>query len=194
MCKQPCLAFKRLTAVVVVPAVRECQLFGRGINARNYSFSIHHRFNILELPMGFDFWNEGIWLPENIEWSDLESRIVNGTYVYFPRFRDLGYSLLAGVILLCIRVFVECFVLLPVGVLGGWIKLQTEQSTFDICLRHLNFGFAASRSKFKRVSETGWRFVYYTTIWCIGIYVLKDQPQWIDLDDSWRDYPYHPIK
>lgn len=65
------------------------------------------------------------------------------------------------------------------------VLFQNGQTTLDICLRHLNFGFAG-KSKFKRVSETGWRFIYYTTIWVIGIYVLSDQPQWTDLDESWR--------
>lgn len=66
--------------------------------------------------MGFDFiWNERIWLPEDVHWSDFEPRLVNGTYIHFPQFKDLKYSLIAGVILLFLRIFTECFVLLPIG-------------------------------------------------------------------------------
>lgn len=51
----------------------------------------------------------------------------------------------------------------------------------------------SGQSKFKRVAETGWRIMYYTTIWLVGVYVLRDQPQWSDLDASWLNYPFHPI-
>jgi len=143
--------------------------------------------------MSLDFlWDERIWLPENVHWSDLEPRVVNGTFVHFPQFGDLKYSILAGAILLLVRILIECFFLLPIGVLGGWIQLRPRQTTLDVCLRHLNFGFAG-KSKFKRVSETGWRFIYYTTIWCTGLYLLRGEPQWLDLDESWRNYPFHPL-
>jgi hypothetical protein len=123
--------------------------------------------------MTLDFvWDERIWLPENVHWSDLEPRNINGTFVHFPQLRDLSYSIASGAALLLIRILIECFVLLPIGVVGGWIKLRPDQSTIDVCLRHLNFGFAG-KSKFKRVSETGWRFIYYTTIWCIGVCLLR---------------------
>lgn len=44
------------------------------------------------------------------------------------------------------------------------------------------------------MAETGWRFCYYSIIWLVGIYVLYDQPQWSDLDNSWKHYPFHPIE
>jgi len=80
--------------------------------------------------MSLDFlWDERIWLPENVHWSDLEPRVVNGTFVHFPQFGDLKYSILAGAILLLVRILIECFFLLPIGVLGGWIQLRPRQTT-----------------------------------------------------------------
>ncbi|KAI6173720.1 Ceramide synthase 5 [Aphelenchoides besseyi] len=142
--------------------------------------------------MSLNIWSEYIWLPEHVRWSDFEPRKINGTFVYFPQFEDLQYSLLAGVILFFVRIFIECFVFLPIGLVGGWISLPDDQSALGLCFRHLNFGFAG-KSKFKRVAETAWRFLYYTTIWFVGLYVLHDQPQFWDLDESWRQYPFHPI-
>lgn len=46
--------------------------------------------------MSLNFWDERIWLPEHLHWSDLESRVINGSYVQLPQFRDLGYSIVAG--------------------------------------------------------------------------------------------------
>jgi hypothetical protein len=127
--------------------------------------------------MGFDFfWNEQIWLPENIKWEDFKPRLINGSHVYYPQAEDFSYSIVAGILLLILRIFIECFVFLPIGVFSGWMKLQPGQSMLGLCFKHLNLEFAG-KSKFKRVSETAWRFLYYTTIWCAGIYVLKDQPQ-----------------
>jgi hypothetical protein len=123
--------------------------------------------------MIFDwFWNDRFWLPEALEWKDLEPRVINGTFMQIPQFRDLRYSIFLGVGLLALRILIESFLFLPIGVLGGWMKLQQGTSTLHICFRHLNFGFLG-KSKFKRVAESGWRFLYYLSIWIYGIYVVR---------------------
>lgn len=120
--------------------------------------------------MGFDAWSETIWLPEGVHWTDFESHEVNGTYLQFPRFSDLRYSIVCGAVLLVVRILIECFVFVPFASLGGWLRLPAGKTTLDVCLQHLNFGFAG-RSKLKRVSETAWRFIFYTCIWFYGLYV-----------------------
>jgi hypothetical protein len=56
----------------------------------------------------------------------------------------------------------------------------------------LFFGFAG-RSKFKRVSETAWRFTYYLCIWIAGVYILHDQPQFFSVLESFKNWPNHHL-
>ena len=53
--------------------------------------------------IGSWFWNDDIWLPPNVTWSDLQS---NEEVTYF-NFYDLIYPIPAGVLLIFIRRFVE---------------------------------------------------------------------------------------
>ncbi|CAD5233366.1 unnamed protein product [Bursaphelenchus xylophilus] len=137
-------------------------------------------------------WSERFWLPERVKWDDFAPRVVDGKLVTFPQFYELGYGVLAGVILLFLRIFVESFVQLPVGRAIGLYKLKEGQSTLSASIAHFNGG-CLSQSRFKKVAETVWRLVYYSTIWVVGIYVLHDQPQWMNVDDSWRNYPFHAM-
>uniref|UniRef100_A0A915MSD3 TLC domain-containing protein n=1 Tax=Meloidogyne javanica TaxID=6303 RepID=A0A915MSD3_MELJA len=57
---------------------------------------------------------------------------------------------------------------------------------------HLFFGFAG-RSKFKRVSETAWRFTYYSCICIAGFCILRDQPQFTFIAESFRNWPNHHL-
>lgn len=59
-------------------------------------------------------------------------------------------------------------------------------------MEHLNFGFAKD-SKFKRIAETAWRFTFYTTLWIVGLYVLKDEPQFKNIKECWINWPNHYI-
>jgi len=62
-------------------------------------------------------WNEQFWLPENITWTDLESR--DG--IQYPQFRELGYTLLVGLIITIVRILVEAFIFVPIGYLYGFM-------------------------------------------------------------------------
>jgi hypothetical protein len=132
-----------------------------------------------------DFWSERFWLPQNVSWSDLQSTET----VRYPEFKDLGCSILAGIALLFLRLFIECFVFLPFGVASGWVDTQKSSLSHRI-YAHLT---ATGKSKFKRVSETAWRFTFYTSIWIAGYFVLRNEPQFHDVDDCWRNWPYHPL-
>jgi hypothetical protein len=63
------------------------------------------------------FWAEHFWLPENTQWANLRS---NAT-VQFPQYRELGYSLFFGVVLLAVRILAESLVFVPVGYAAGWM-------------------------------------------------------------------------
>jgi hypothetical protein len=58
----------------------------------------------------FDFRNSATWVTAF--WQ-----------VVFANFSP-NNSLCLGALLLILRIFIECFLLLPIGVLGGWIRLQ----------------------------------------------------------------------
>lgn len=52
------------------------------------------------------FWNDDIWLPPNVTWTDLEqSEIREGVAV--PKFSHLWYPIPASLIVIAIRYFVE---------------------------------------------------------------------------------------
>ena len=56
------------------------------------------------------FWNDDIWLPPNVTWTDLEqSEIREGVAV--PKFSHLWYPIPASIIVIAIRYAVERYVL-----------------------------------------------------------------------------------
>ncbi|CAK5088820.1 unnamed protein product [Meloidogyne enterolobii] len=133
------------------------------------------------------FWSEQFWLPENVTWSDLRSK--NG--IQYPQFHEFGYTLLIGILITLLRILVEAFIFVPVGYLSGWMD-NKKDTLLQRIHSHLFFGFAG-RSKFKRVSETAWRFTYYSCICIAGFYILRDQPQFTFIAESFRNWPNHHL-
>lgn len=132
------------------------------------------------------FWSESFWLPKAVTWDQLKS---NGTLRY-PEVHEFKYTIYFGVIMLLVRLAFECFVFLPIGHFGGWS--DRSKSLPSKIFEHFNFGFAG-KGKFKRVAETAWRFVFYLVAWTAGVFVLWNEPQLRDVNECWRNYPYHPI-
>lgn len=133
------------------------------------------------------FWHEHFWLPENVTWDNLRSK--NG--MQYPQFRELGYTLLLGLLITFIRICIESLVFVPIGYLSGWMDSK-KVSLIQRVWSHFFFGFAG-RTKFKRVAETAWRFTYYLCIWIIGFYILYDEPQFGYVIESFRDWPNHHV-
>lgn len=52
------------------------------------------------------FWNEDIWLPPNVTWSDLETSM-SREGVTFAKFTDLWYPIPAALVVILIRFLVE---------------------------------------------------------------------------------------
>ena len=52
------------------------------------------------------FWNEDIWLPPNVTWSDLEHHDTRDG-VAVPKFSDLWYPIPAAFLVIAIRLSVE---------------------------------------------------------------------------------------
>ena len=55
-------------------------------------------------PLGQWFWNEDIWLPPNVTWSDLEG---SRGGVHYSKFTDLWYPIPAAFIIIAIRFIFE---------------------------------------------------------------------------------------
>ncbi|KAI1723430.1 TLC domain-containing protein [Ditylenchus destructor] len=134
-------------------------------------------------------WSSWFWLPEGTTWDAFKS---NET-IQYPQFRDLSYSILAGIILLAVRICFECFVYLPIGYYGGWMHRKQSLCTRMVDHIHQLIGYGSNTNKFRRVAETAWRFTFYTSIWVVGLCVLWDQPQLWDVNSSYRDWPNHHI-
>jgi len=133
------------------------------------------------------FWNEHFWLPDGVNWTDLSSN----SSVNYPQFRDLKHTITVGILLLALRIITESFVFVPVGYALGWISPK-KGGLWTRIYGHLSHGFH-SRSKFKSVAETAWRFTYYTSAWIYGFLILRTQPHFTDTEECFRDWPYHPI-
>lgn len=66
------------------------------------------------------FWNDYVWLPENLTWADFQS----DEHHRYPQFHELSYSIVAGAILLVVRLVMETFVFLPIGACSGWVDTK----------------------------------------------------------------------
>jgi len=131
-------------------------------------------------------WNEQFWLPINTTWDHLKSTETK----QLPQFSDLKYSIVAGVVLLVLRVLTESFIFLPIGYFSGW--MIRKKGLLSCIFSYMTSGFAG-KSKFKRVAETAWRFTYYTSIWLIGMTIMIGQPQLYDVESCFRGWPNHNI-
>lgn len=135
----------------------------------------------------FGFWNEHFWLPDNTTWDTFKSN----PNIRYPEPYELQYSVAVGAILVILRILVESIIFLPIGAAFGWVDTNKE-SLISRVVHHLYLGFAGNR-KFKRVAESAWRFVYYFCAFIGGYFVLKNEPQFYDVNESWRDYPHQDV-
>ncbi|CAJ0575158.1 unnamed protein product, partial [Mesorhabditis spiculigera] len=124
------------------------------------------------------------WLPRDVTWDVLES---TETALY-PSARDVYIAMGLGIAMVLLRILLECYVFVPIGWYFGWIKqpMQERMQT------HLRGGFMG-KSRLKRVSECGWRFCMFVSMFTAGYFVLQDQPQFADVTECWRNWPAHPL-
>ncbi|KAK0404483.1 hypothetical protein QR680_017472 [Steinernema hermaphroditum] len=136
-----------------------------------------------------NLWDESFWLPEGVQWKDLESTPT----VQYPQAQDLTYSVLFGAVLLVLRILVESFVFLPLGYLCGWIEAKPGSGGLARRIgAHLGGGFAG-KSKFKKIAETAWRCLFYVCAWTAGFFILRREAHLYDVTECWRNWPHHPI-
>jgi len=83
------------------------------------------------------FWNEHIWLPPNVTWSQLTDASGSGG-VNYTNFYDLGYPILAAGVVIILRALFEKLVFRPLGIFVG-IRPSVHKSParIDALERHI---------------------------------------------------------
>ncbi|VDM97488.1 unnamed protein product [Thelazia callipaeda] len=146
-------------------------------------------------------WSERYWLPKGVSWNDLESNetvrypdiwelVYAMKYALKRKYNDVLSSIIFrySVALLLLRIACECFIFLPICCSFGLVK----EPLWIRMREHLNI-WQANKGKFKKMSETIWRFLFYFSIWIYGLFVLHDQPQFYDVTECWRNWPRHEL-
>lgn len=129
-------------------------------------------------------WDPSLWLPKEVTWDTLKSTDT----VLYPSSRDVYIAMGIGALLVFFRIILESYVFVPIGWYFGWIKQPLQQRIRT----HLRGGFMG-KSRLKRVSECGWRFFMFISMFTAGYFVLRDQPQWEDVTECWKNWPSHPL-
>uniref|UniRef100_A0A0N4ZJ66 TLC domain-containing protein n=1 Tax=Parastrongyloides trichosuri TaxID=131310 RepID=A0A0N4ZJ66_PARTI len=135
-----------------------------------------------------NIWSEEFWFPNGVTWDTLKS---NETF-HYPQISEFKYSIYVGIFLTLIRIITESYVFLPIGYYMGFIKLDKEVTLLSKCYTHLRGGFAG-RSKFKKVAETAWRFVYFVFAVGLGYWALYDSDHLYEIENCWVDWPYQNV-
>lgn len=125
------------------------------------------------------FWNASYWLPRGVEWEDIKGTSVEGSI--FPTSFHLWYTLFFGLVLLAIRFAFENYVFCPLAYYLRKTSPVTRQDVLDL------------EKKYRRMAECSARSIYYTLSFIWGIVLLFSQPQYQDLTDCWRNWPFHPV-
>lgn len=90
------------------------------------------------------FWNEDIWLPPNVTWTDLENSMGHGSLESVAKFSDLWYPIPAALVVIAIRIFFERSIFRPFGVfLGLRASKRRPAPTNDV----LEEAFTSSKNK-----------------------------------------------
>lgn len=136
----------------------------------------------------FDIWAEEFWFPKGVTWETLKS---NETF-HYPHVSEFKYSIFIGFFLTIVRIITESYIFLPLGYFMGFINLSPEVTLLSKCYDHLKGGFAG-RTKFKKVAETAWRFVYFVFAVCLGFWALYDSDHLYNIENCWVNWPYQSV-
>lgn len=182
---------------------------------------------VLMQPLSNWFWDEDIWLPPNVTWSDLEMSSKHGGVTY-SKFSDLWYPVPAALLVILLRVLVERFVFRPVGVSLGLrpsrrrkaptndvleaafnksVSSDTRLDHSDVQELSVQLGMTVRQverwlrmrklqnrpSTLDKFAETGWRCMYYSSVFLYGMTILWSKPWLWDIKHCWYNYPHHAI-
>lgn len=128
------------------------------------------------------FWDETIWCPPNLKWSDFKPDSAQA--------RDLYYSFITAGFLLLLRYILEAIIFRPLGFSILSNSLSTNGKTGgDTVTKGVN------RNTVRKFSESMWRLSFYLWASIFGwFYVLWDTPYFKDTMHTLYNYPNHPVK
>ena len=168
-------------------------------------------------PLKDMFWDERIWLPENLTWKDYE----RDESIFIPSPVDLWLVLPSTLLVCLMRLCWERYVARP---LGRYCKLKEARPPKPAQNDILEKQFKKSRSlpahqlmlelskkldwtprqverwwrrmrlsyqpsTLDKMSECSWRGIYYmTSFWC-GLYIMWDKAWFWETKQAWHEYP-----
>ncbi|XP_077985772.1 ceramide synthase 6-like [Glandiceps talaboti] len=168
------------------------------------------------------FWNEQVWLPENLTWSDLEC---TGS-AKCPRLDDLYVVFyLYAPLLFVIRILYERIIAAPIAKSVGistkrFTKAQPNVILENVyktvsktppkeqivgCAKQLDWSPRQVERWFRRrrnqdmpplltkFSESSWRFLFYLLATTYALYNLKNEDWFWDSKLCWYGYPKHQL-
>ncbi|KAB0799283.1 hypothetical protein PPYR_07163 [Photinus pyralis] len=167
------------------------------------------------------FWDEDLWLPQNMTWKDLEPGFRD--QVWYSNPKHLYLSVPCAFLILTLRYFAERFCLSAIGARVGIRKRKTKafpnfllEKTYSICQemsyveilglakqldwterrveRWLRVRNGQSKpSRLKKFCESSWLFCFYLSIFSFGLDAFWNKPWLWDINQCWFEYPRHNI-
>jgi len=135
------------------------------------------------------FWSESVWLPSGYTWKDLESTEA----VKKANVHDLYTIPLWVAFVLATRYLFERYLATPFcGLLGIKVvfkdapsndKPKDEMNNATIFRSRKDH---SARQLLKKATETCWRFVFYTVMWSVGLYVILSN-EWGTDYSAWME-------
>ncbi|CAG0895516.1 unnamed protein product [Cyprideis torosa] len=167
------------------------------------------------------FWNEAVWLPKNMSWTDFKS---SGDERY-PSSGDLWIPIVLSLLLMVCRRWIEIRLIYPIGLSRGMKprpKLQDLPMPRELAVSLQRNGLVTATQvptlakrcdlpetvvakwvheverrkrpgKLEKLGETGWRSLAYLSLFSLGIFALWDKPHFSDTRECWVGYPKHSI-
>lgn len=166
------------------------------------------------------FWTPSFWLPSNITWSDFKDT-EDVVYPKFQEIcYPVAYSIIVVFVRLIIErcIFlpwglqrglkqtkkkVAKNVLLEEAYKQGGSDLPHSKITglakqLDWSVRQVEQWIRHRKQQNKpsalvKLTESGWRFTYYSFAVCYGLWALWDKPWFWNIDECWTNYPHQTV-
>ncbi|MCL4131119.1 UNVERIFIED_CONTAM: hypothetical protein GTU68_064852 [Idotea baltica] len=169
------------------------------------------------------FWNPYVWLPKGFSWKDFVSNekitypqwIDLWTYPFFMAFLAIGirFLILNKLLFRPIATYfgikdIKARPVVPNSTLEELFrshKIKAPNEAIIACAKKLDWSqrkverWLRQRLLMNKVSkqtkfmECAWQFLYYSSMFTYGIYVMLQKPWLYDLNKCWYDYPYHNL-
>ncbi|XP_045168610.2 ceramide synthase 2-like [Mercenaria mercenaria] len=160
-------------------------------------------------------WFPGVFAGRTYGWKDLQNE--PGSNVYLPQIWDLHWSIVLGAFLVVFRSVLERLVITPIGYYLGIPRkrqynvtpnplletaykqnkkqdLQLLSKRTDWTPRQIEVWFRKRKKQdatptIRKFCDSGWRFLFHTTSFTYGLFVLWNKPWFRSTRECWTDWP-----